>query len=358
MSNFFKKISWQTLIPSVVFVLLGLVLAIWPQSSVKAVCILSALFMAAVGLVCLYCYFHNREDMFSGRINLICSILMIAIALWIGTRSNYFLSLIPILASVTVMIHGLVNLRQALLLHQARENKWWLTLIIAFLAIILGFVMFLNPFETHASTMAFIGIVLIAVGISDVFVLTQGVGVVPLPGRSRAASAAIRRQHSQRRKKETLPPLDQEEDAPELSVEEEEMPGKAEAAPRRSSKSKGLMAGKLKSDKRRAAKAEKASRMSKLERVLGGAPETATPSSSDSLDDLDILDDLDDLDDLENLGNRNTSGRTAGFSSRKSSAPSQNDDFRIPETTSSSPAYSSADDEDDDFWDDEEWDKL
>ncbi len=323
MSNFFKKITWQTLIPPVVFVLLGLILAIWPQSSIKAVCTVAALFMIAVGVVCLYCYFSGREDLFSGRVNLVCGVLMIAIAVWIITRSNYFLSLIPILAGVTVIVHGLVDLRQAILLRQARKQNWWITLLIALLALCLGCIMFLNPFETIVTIMRFIGIVLIAVGISDIFVLTQGVGSVPLPGRSRKASDAQRskakKSRTGARSSEGRQPM---EDVPEKP---------ARKAARKPQKSGGFLGDKLKSLNKGQSKTEKASRMSKLERVLGSAP--------DESEDLDSLDDFDSPDDF----------------------PADPEDFRIPESAAStSGEYTPLEDEDDedDFWDDEEWDKL
>lgn len=281
---------------------------------------------------------------------------MIAIAVWIVTRSNYFLSLIPILAGVTVLVHGLVDLRQAILLRQAREGNWWLTLVIAFLAICLAFVMLTNPFETIVAIMRFIGIILVAVGISDVFVLTQGAGVVPQPGKSRKASSLPQRKakssqagsRSSRKRKpvKTAPSrksvpseddLSQEPEdftsfteSPQQDRDEEEASAKpAKKSTAKPKKSGSLLGHKLKSLTKSQGKAEKASRMSKLERVLGStSDEISEPVTQDEPD-------------------------------TPRASQQDPDDFKISKETLSSPnEYDDSLDDDDDFWDDEEWDKL
>ncbi len=358
MNNIFKKITWQTLIPPVFFVLLGLILAIWPQSSIKVVCTVAALIMAVVGIICLYCYFSGREDLFSGRINLVCGVLMIAIAVWIITRSNYFLSLIPILAGITVLVHGLVDLRQAILLRQIRQKNWLFTLVIALLAVCLAFIMLINPFETLVTIMRFIGIVLAAVGISDIFVLTQGKGLVPHPGKSRKASLNLsskrknpktgsrssKKRQSDKAASSRRSPSSQEispeeisqeasDDLPDNDWDAEESPTVQTSSKKSNGKSKksgSLLGDKLKGLNKNQRKAEKASRMSKLERVLGNTSEE-TPDSIPQ-EDWDVP-----------------------------KAPQEDpEDFKISaHTAPSSGGYVPVDEDDeDDFWDDEEWDKL
>ncbi len=316
MRHFFEKLSWQALLTPILFILTGAALAVWPQSSIKIICTAASLFMIGLGAICLYCYFRGRDDLFSGHVNLLCGILVISIAFWIITRSNYFLSLLPILAGVTVIVHGLVDLRQALLLRQSRKNNWWITLIIAAAALCLGVIMLVNPFDTLVAIMIFIGIVLIAIGLSDLFVLAQGSILSSSEKKNRSArkrsahtSAEKKRapRHSRRSEKtsESSSPM---QDFKDIEASEDTAEYLPEETILSSAETENTASDKKKSRKKTSARSEKSSRMAKLEQILGSQPEEET-SSSESF-------------------------------------------------PSSSAASDFDEDDEDDFWDEEEWDNL
>ena len=291
MRHFFEKISWQTLLTPILFILTGAVLAVWPQSSIKIICTAASLFMIGLGAICLYCYFRGRDDLFSGHVNLLCGILVISIAFWIITRSNYFLSLLPILAGVTVIVHGLVDLRQALLLRQSRKNNWWVTLIIAAAALCLGVIMLVNPFDTLVAILIFIGIVLIAIGLSDIFVLAQGSILhssekKQRSSRKRSARAAAEKKSASRRSRR---PDENSESSFSASVPEDSDSNEDAA--------ENAFSVKKETRKKASARSEKSSRMAKLEQILGSQPEEE-PSSLESSPSSSVASDFDDEDDF------------------------------------------------------------
>ena len=83
---------------------------------------------------------------------------------------------IPMILGIYIVIDGGVNVRRSFEMKELEFSRWWAAMVVAALMILLGLVMFLNPFAAAQVTVMFIGVVLIYQGVSD-FIILMLIGV-------------------------------------------------------------------------------------------------------------------------------------------------------------------------------------
>ena len=72
-----------------------------------------------------------------------------------------------------IIIHGLVDLQAALNIKRGGYEKWWVSLILALVTIVLGTLILVDPFSALDALLILIGIVLVFDGISDLYIILR-----------------------------------------------------------------------------------------------------------------------------------------------------------------------------------------
>lgn len=170
-----KKASFPSLsgyisyLLAILWLLMGLIFAIWPSFSSGFLCFLVSFLLAGYGIVSFLwnCRKLSRQTDYPYPIEL--SAVFLAVGIWIFLNPKLFLSMIPILCGVLFFIHGLVDGLKAWKLSRRKQDFWWTALIAGGVLLISGIVLFLNPFETMESTLRFVGIALIFNGLADIW---------------------------------------------------------------------------------------------------------------------------------------------------------------------------------------------
>lgn len=144
-SNKLKSIKWNYIFESLIMVVIGAVLIIWPQGSLeimaKALAIL--LLLAGVVLVASYIAHKERSLVMSGGLAL--GIIVAALGVFIFVNPSPFIDFIPRLFGVFIIASGITNLTQTISLLRMQYGMWWLSLSFALLTIILGGILLFNP---------------------------------------------------------------------------------------------------------------------------------------------------------------------------------------------------------------------
>lgn len=171
MLEFLKSIKTNILGSAVLCIILGIVLAVYPDTSLTLVC-------RAVGVIVLitgigFLVSHIRGGIFSWfyKLDLILGILFIILGGYILLSPLGLLSIIPIVFGVLLIYHGISDLGQALELRKYEADRWWISIIIAVVTIALGILVMKNPFQTIDMLMRIIGICLIYDGLSDLVIV-------------------------------------------------------------------------------------------------------------------------------------------------------------------------------------------
>ena len=82
-------------------------------------------------------------------------------------RPEMFLSILPLLLGIVLVVAGLCKLQSAVDLVRIHSSRWLWVLLTAVLTLLLGAVTLYNPFSAAVTLMQFIGISLVVSGVSD-----------------------------------------------------------------------------------------------------------------------------------------------------------------------------------------------
>lgn len=162
-----RSIKDSYIITSVLYILLGLVLFIYPEMSLKLVCGMVGALILLYGGIKILSWFRNRESGFF-RFDLILGIVFAVFGGFLLLRPDIIVSILPVTIGIYILFDSLVNLRQAFDLKDAGYDKWWSMLVLAVIMIVLGLIMVFNPFKTVSLTIMFMGGIFLFRGISNV----------------------------------------------------------------------------------------------------------------------------------------------------------------------------------------------
>ena len=173
MYQFFKGLRANYLLSAILCVIFGITLIVWPDISIRIVCIGLGCVLALSGLVNLITYFVARDGSFLSHINLLVGIILAVMGVWIILKPDILIMMVPIVIGVIVVVHGVHNLVQTVELCRNRYSKWWVALLLGIATIGFGVLLVVNPFEAVSTVIILIGIFLIYDGISDIWIISR-----------------------------------------------------------------------------------------------------------------------------------------------------------------------------------------
>ena len=157
-----KKIKWNVIISSVIYVALGVILLLWPEEMAKNIC-----YVIAVGIVNLIDYIRKDYSVDAYRYNLVYGLVCILFGVFVFVKVDTVVSIIPFLLGFAVTISGLLKFQNAVDLVRMKYSGWGIVMIVSVLNIAFGIVLIMNPFTSAMVLFICIGIGMIYSGVSD-----------------------------------------------------------------------------------------------------------------------------------------------------------------------------------------------
>lgn len=170
MKETLKRIKADVILSALLCVALGVVLIIWSDETISAICMLLAFGLIVMGIVNLVGYFTNhRLTSFNGMLGLI----LIVVGTWLFARPEYIAMIIPIVIGVMLAVHGISDIKMAFETKANGYEKWWSPMILGIISLALGIICIVNAFGVVSLAMKFIGVALIYDGISDLWIVSR-----------------------------------------------------------------------------------------------------------------------------------------------------------------------------------------
>lgn len=173
MGNLLKRLKTNIVISAMLCVALGIVLVVWPDLSMKVVCIAIGAVLLIGGGVRLAVYFSMKDGSMYAQMNLIMGIVLAVVGIWILMKPDKVLAIIPIIVGIVIALHGINDLQQAVTLCRDKYDKWWVALILGLLTIGFGVLLICRPFEALDTAVMLIGTFLIYDGLSDIWIVSR-----------------------------------------------------------------------------------------------------------------------------------------------------------------------------------------
>lgn len=157
------------LLTSIVMILLGLVMLLWPRRVMSTFMTILGFALLAGGAMSIWSWSRSRAlDM--SVMTLAQGIALAAAGLLMLLAPRKFISLIPIVVGIAVLLNGILNLAQAVDLRRMGYPNWHVSLVLALLTLLFGMVIIARPFKTMEMLVAGIGVALLYNGISNLWI--------------------------------------------------------------------------------------------------------------------------------------------------------------------------------------------
>ncbi len=168
-----KVIKANRMAGAFIWMILGIILLFWPESSMITLSKLIGLVLTVIGVGIVILYFWNHDGLLTSYLQLTFGVIIGAVGLWICWKPAQLVELIPTIFGIIVLINGLSDLSQTFALGKQKYDRWWISLLIAVATLLLGCVLIFKPFGIAKFITRVIGVVLIFNGISDLWIISR-----------------------------------------------------------------------------------------------------------------------------------------------------------------------------------------
>lgn len=147
------------------FFVLGVVLTFFPQLSANIICYIGGGLLILYGIFKMATYFRTNVVLAGHLFS--TGLIALAGGLVIVLMPGVVVSVIPLLIGFALIACSMLQLEMALGLSRMKYPRWYLTLAGAFLMLVLGIVILVNPFSTSLLLLRFIGVSMLVEAICD-----------------------------------------------------------------------------------------------------------------------------------------------------------------------------------------------
>ena len=166
MKEIFKRTTNSIIASAILSALVGIIMIIFPNMSIKTISMISAIYIILHGVILIVLdikasrYYIPFDGMLPGILSIILGIILLV-------KPNILSTLFTIAIGVWIILSSINSLKMAISL-RGEDVPWVLLLLFGIIDLIIGIIVVFNPFTASISLMIFIGIMLIVHSIIDI----------------------------------------------------------------------------------------------------------------------------------------------------------------------------------------------
>lgn len=168
-----EKLRKNWIVSAVVTIMIGLVLVLFPGSTLRAINYVLGGIAIAMGVVRVVRYFQQDHTYpFLFQSDLIVGLLAIGLGLFMLSKSEAVLSLVPFIFGLLLIGCGVGNILRSVDAKRACVPFWGVLLVLAILTAVAGSVILSNPFGALEVCVVVIGACMIYEGVTDIVIIS------------------------------------------------------------------------------------------------------------------------------------------------------------------------------------------
>ncbi|MBO4636210.1 MAG: DUF308 domain-containing protein [Clostridiales bacterium] len=176
-----RSIRRYMLIVNIVILLLGVAFIAWPKESSELLARITGVSLLLFSVFGLIVFLFAQSKGITDVLSLIGSVIVGVMGVMFIIKPEFLINVLNIVFGIVIILVGVANTHQALFILRKVRRKWWISLLVALLAIALGVFIIINPFSFTNGLMIWIGIGLIIEAVT---------GFINLPGLRRKKKEA------------------------------------------------------------------------------------------------------------------------------------------------------------------------
>ena len=155
---------------AVSYVVVGVVLLVYPDISYISLCYIAATAVMLIGLVDVVRYIIRGIS--EGKLNNYLSrgLIEVLVSVFMFVRSDYVVMVLPILLGLAIVMDGIVKLQRSIDLMRLHFEGWVFVLILAAMSLAIGAVLVFRPLDSTKALTMVMGIAMIYCGVTSVVV--------------------------------------------------------------------------------------------------------------------------------------------------------------------------------------------
>lgn len=169
MKDFFYRADNHGILLSILMIVIGLLLALWPGHVMTTALTILGIALLIGGALLIYSWYNGRNNDAS-VITLAEGIVFVVAGLVVLIAPRFLISIVPFAIGALITLNGIFNLAQALDQRKSNYHRWKASLVMAVLTIVLGLLIVLNPFSTMEMLVVAIGVIIIYNGVSNLLI--------------------------------------------------------------------------------------------------------------------------------------------------------------------------------------------
>lgn len=166
MIKIFDRVIKTSILSSLVFLLLGILLFVKPETTLTSISYIIGIMLIILGFISLIKYLTSEFKQ-SLTVELIYGIVSMIVGVLLILNPTTIASIIPFILGIWIVINSAIKIQYSVTLKNYDSNNWVYTLTVAILMFICGLVLILNPFEGAVIITKTIGIFIIIYSILD-----------------------------------------------------------------------------------------------------------------------------------------------------------------------------------------------
>lgn len=164
-----KDHNKQLSLLSIAYIIVGIILILWPGTAVKAVCYVISAILIIYGAYRIIRYFRSNVAERYNQFDLAIGIIAAVIGIFILIRPYLFASILPFVIGLCILVDSILKFQNALDLKKSGMNRWQLPMIISIITAVLGVILIINPFGATKTLVTCMGLFFIIDGIANIF---------------------------------------------------------------------------------------------------------------------------------------------------------------------------------------------
>lgn len=168
MSSFIRKYSANTLVVSVLLLILSVLLIAKPVASLRFIIIFLGCIAVVDGIIHIVSYISTTPEFRALSFELVEGILGLILGFAVMFNPDVIVSFLPFIIGIWIIAEGIIKFQFAFNIKGSQVGNWFILLLMSVLTIIFGFIVIFNPFGTAIAITTLAGIFLLVSEIANI----------------------------------------------------------------------------------------------------------------------------------------------------------------------------------------------
>lgn len=147
MQDFINKYSTNSILISVLLIILSMFLIFNPTMSLNVIVVIIGIILTVNGIVHTVSYFSSSKELKMFSVELAIGVISLLVGLVFVFNPSVVQEFLAFIIGAWIILKSITSIQLALNMREA-TNKWFITLILAVFTFILGIILILKPFAT------------------------------------------------------------------------------------------------------------------------------------------------------------------------------------------------------------------